>query len=176
MFIGKTSKSIPLPEPADASHGNVVAAAATEAARWTTAIRDFERRKCIVYVTDHYAPPPPPASLPPTNPHHGHDASKRPRRDPHTQSDVSASTIHTSSQQQRRDPAYYNLHLGRRADDTDILATYLAKGKTGDQEAQARLGRFWDPSTIATDMQQANPAAANTPGHSAKRRDAPSSD
>ena len=176
MFIGKTSKSIPLPEPADASHGNVVAAAATEAARWTTAIRDFERRKCIVYVTDHYAPPPSAASPPPINPPHGHDPNKRSRRDPHTQSDDSASTIHISSQQRRRDPAYYNLNLATRADDTDILATLLAKGKIGDQEAHARLGRFGDPSTLTTDMQQASTAAANTPGNSAKRRNAPSSD
>ena len=166
----KCSKHFPLPKSGTKARTSTEQQVAKDAKTWTETLRKHLKDKSMVYLIDASAtrddqPPPPPSTTDtpspinppnPTTEQHGHTQAERIMwKAPRT--DASIRGVYTCMSPARgallaarfgeRD--IFNLSVAVRATDADILTAKLAGGRTGAEEARARLNTLTTASHTA---------------------------
>ena len=175
LHSNKRSKHYPLPKPGTKARTSIEQQVAKDATSWTEAIRKHIKEKSIVYLIDASSnrddlPTPSTSNTSTTSPpsstsnQHGHLGNTQAERTMWAapRKDVTIKGVYTCMSPPRDaalqarfgDRDIFNLSVAVRATDADVLAAKLTGGRTGEQEARARLNTSTS-TTANTDANQA---------------------
>ena len=160
VYQGQESKHIPLPPVDDPNRTEVVTKAYEEAAHWTSTIKQWESKRCVVHIVD----PAPSSQANPKTQDLSSDSAKghtgkRPKAYPPSSGQEHQDFSDTTSFSTQKsdvllqnadknetppnagfdDSKAYNLFLAVQATPQEVLAAQIVGGKEGDKDARERL-------------------------------------